>query len=77
MNFAHDGGICQNSLLLKMEDSGSKSLIFLGVSLYGLVSMYSLSLYGRTERSVKDAISSDEQNRVTTYGPRLLHFSYP
>ena len=62
MNFAHDGGICQNSLLLKMEDSRLGSLIFLGVSLCGLVIIYSLSLYGRIERSIEGAISSDEHN---------------
>ena len=68
--------MCQNSLLLIMIHSRSESLIFLGVSLCGLVSMYSVSLYGRTERSIKDAISSDEQNHITTYGQRLLRCSY-
>ena len=77
MNFANDGGMCQNSLLLIMEDSRSESLIFLGVSFCGLVSMYSFSLYGCTERSIKDAISNDEQNHITMYGQRLLHCSYP
>ena len=78
-NFAHDGGICQKWLLLIMEDSRSEleSLIFLGVSLCGLVSTYSVSLYGRTERSVKDASSSDEKNNITMYGQRLLYCSYP
>ena len=52
MNFAHDGGMCQKSLLITMEDSRSESLIFLGVSFCGLVSMYSVSLYDSTERSV-------------------------
>ena len=56
MNFAHDGGMCQNSLLLRMEDSRSESLIFLGVSHCALVSMYSVSFNGHTERSIKDAI---------------------
>ena len=50
-----------NSLLFIKEGSRSESLIFLGVSLCGLVSTYSVSLYGRTERSVKDASSSDEK----------------
>jgi len=67
--------MCQNSLLLITEDSRSESLIFLGVSLCGLVSMYSSSLCGCTERSIKDAISSDEQNHTTMYGHRLLHCS--
>ena len=61
----HDGGMCQNSLLLIMEDGRSES-IFLGVSLCGLVSKCSVWLYGRTERSIKAAISSDEQNHITT-----------
>ena len=39
--------------------------------------MYSVSLYGRTERSVKVAISSDEQNHKTMNGQRLLHCVYP
>ena len=56
MNFAHDEGMCQNLLLLIMADSRSESLIFVGVSFYGLVSMYSVSLYSTTERSVKDTI---------------------
>ena len=61
-SFAHDGGICQNSLFLIMEDSRSESLIFLGVSLCGLVSMYSVSLYGRTERSVKVLVRVMKKN---------------
>ena len=76
MNFAQDGGMCQNSLLLIMEDSRSESLIILSVSQCGLISMYSVSLNSRTERSDKDAISSDEQNHITMYGQRLLHCSY-
>ena len=59
-----------------MEDSRSELLIFVGVSLYGLVSMYSVSLYGRTERSIEYANLSDEQNHKTKYGHKLLHCSY-
>ena len=64
MNFAHDEGMCQNLLLLIIEDSRSESLIFLGVSFCGLVSMFSVSLYSSTERSVKDTISSDEKKTI-------------
>ena len=78
MNFAHDGGMCQKSLLITMEDSRSESLIFRGVSFCGLVSTYSVWLYGSTERSVKDTISSDEKkNHITMHGQKLLHCSYP
>ena len=64
MNFAQDGGMCQNSLLLIMQDSRSESLIVPGVSFCALVSMYSVLLYGSTERSIKDAISSDEKKAI-------------
>ena len=66
-----------NSLLILMEDSRSGSLIPVGVSLCGLVSMYSVSLYSRKERSIKDAISSDEHNHLTMYGQKPLHCSFP
>ena len=69
--------MCQNSLLLVLVVSRSESLIFLRVSLCGLVSMYSVSLYGCTERSFKDAISSGAQNHITMNGQRLVHCSYP
>ena len=51
---------CAKLTFVIMEESRSESLIFLDVSLCGLVSMYSVSLYGRTERSIKAAVSSDE-----------------
>ena len=43
----------------------------------GLVSMHSVLLYNGTERSIKDAVSSDEQNHITIYGLRPLHCGYP
>ena len=61
-----------------MEDSRSESLIFLDKSVCRLVSVYSFSFYGRTERSIKDAISSGEQSHTTLmYGQRLIHCSCP
>ena len=79
MNFAHDGGMCQNSLLLQYKrstaDQSHQSFSW-RITLWIGKHMYSVSLYGRSERSIKDAISSDEQNHITTYGQTLLHCSY-
>ena len=48
-----------------MEDNRSGSLIFLDESVCRLVSKYSLSFDGRTEMSIKDAISSCEKSHKT------------
>ena len=73
---------CAETHFCIKKDRRSESLIFHDVSVFGLANTNFILFYGDIARSIKDVLSSGENNHKTMYGQRqrqqpLLHWSYP